>query len=118
MVNNDVASFVHCAKRERHGDTWVAANERAWRLVCDEALIQARIRSIKSQVYWHMLKENTRHLRSCSVPFVASSRFSNALRNYSAELFKKLPSEMRKAKTATIFSAQTCNSLYIGASLF
>ena len=61
------------------------------------------------------LRENTRNLRSSSAPLIASSRTSNAFRNDAAELFNKLPAEIRNAKTATEFSTQTRNNLYIAA---
>ena len=61
------------------------------------------------------LRENTRNLRSSSAPLIASTRTSNAFRNDAAELFDKLPAEIRNAKTATEFSTQARKNLYIAA---
>ena len=61
------------------------------------------------------LRENTRNLRSSSAPLIASSRTSNAFRNDAAELYNKLPAEIRSVKTATEFATQTRKNLYIAA---
>ena len=63
------------------------------------------------------LKEHTRNLRSNSAPLIATSTStSNIFRNDAAELFNKLPAEIRNTKSSAQFSSQTRNILKIAAA--
>ena len=116
-VQNAAASFVlgrYAKEKDVMTLGWLPMKERRdWHLM---KLSFKYVNDQKKPKYIDIsLRENTRNLRSSSAPLIASSRTSNTFRNDAAELYNKLPAEIRNSKTAAEFSKQTRNNLHIAA---